>query len=277
MLSNAFLRLRQDPARARDAVHPPEMAPELLARVPERAEIARTLLPQFVDVAAPNPDPELERDLLERALGPDLAYERACDALRRAYTPALFATYYYGLDVLGHSFTRHAEPELYGDVAPEAARRYGRTIERYADYLGGKLAELERELGPDDVLIVASGYGMRPVAWWRRLLGGLLGGSTRSGHHDDAPDGVFLAVGGGIRPGAAIGPASVLDVAPTLLYLLGLPVARDMRGRVFTEMLEEEFARAHPVTYIPSYESLAVAPTAPSEGSDLPSLPEETP
>jgi hypothetical protein len=63
----------------------------------------------------------------------------------------------------------------------------------------------------------------------------------------------------------------VLDLAPTMLYLMGLPVARDMEGRVLTEMVDEAFARAHPVTFIPSYESLAV--TAAPEGSDLPPLP----
>ena len=67
-------------------------------------------------------------------------------------------------------------------------------------------------------------------------------------------------MGEGIRPGATPAGASVLDVAPTLLYLSGLPVGRDMEGRVLAEMVEESFARAHPVSYIPSYESLAVAP-----------------
>ena len=54
--------------------------------------------------------------------------------------------------------------------------------------------------------------------------------------------------------------ASVLDVAPTILYLMGLPVARDMQGRVLTEIVDDSFARLSPVTFIPSYESLAVKP-----------------
>ncbi|HET8646104.1 MAG TPA: hypothetical protein VFO85_11480, partial [Vicinamibacteria bacterium] len=62
-----------------------------------------------------------------------------------------------------------------------------------------------------------------------------------------------------------------LDLAPTMLYLMGLPVARDMEGRVLTEMVEESFLRAHPLTFIPSYESLAVTPGA--EAADLPPLP----
>jgi hypothetical protein len=82
-----------------------------------------------------------------------------------------------------------------------------------------------------------------------------------------------MAVGDGIRPGVVLRGASVLDIAPTILYLSGLPVARDLEGRVLTEMLEDDFARAHPVTFIPSYESLDVVPA--KAAGPLPALDEE--
>jgi hypothetical protein len=85
-----------------------------------------------------------------------------------------------------------------------------------------------------------------------------------------------MAVGDGVKPGATLSGASILDVAPTILYLMGLPVARDMEGRVMTEILDDEFTRVHPVTFIPSYESLAVTPET-GRGSDLPLLPDEEP
>jgi hypothetical protein len=57
---------------------------------------------------------------------------------------------------------------------------------------------------------------------------------------------------------------------------MGLPVGRDMEGRVLTEILEPDFASEHPVTFIPSYESLAVTPAAPGASvEELPPLPEE--
>jgi predicted AlkP superfamily phosphohydrolase/phosphomutase len=180
----------------------------------------------------------------------------------------------YGLDVVGHAFLRFAQPDRFGDVRPEEVRRYGRVLDRYLSLVGQWLSEAERSLGPDDLLVVVSAYGLEPVPLWRRLLFG----RGRSGTHANAPDGLFLAVGGGIRPGGHIGDASVLDVAPTLLYLAGLPVGRDMEGRVLAEAVDEAFVRAHPVTYIPSYESLAGAsgpPPAPVD--DLPPLPDEGP
>jgi hypothetical protein len=133
-----------------------------------------------------------------------------------------------------------------------------------------------RSLRPGEVLIVVSGYGMEPVPLWRRATEALRAGAFRSGTHAGAPDGFLLAVGDGVKPGTAPRDASILDVAPTILYLMGLPVARDMEGRVMTEILDDEFTRAHPVTFIPSYESLAVTPVT-ARGPDLPPLPDEEP
>lgn len=45
------------------------------------------------------------------------------------------------------------------------------------------------------------------------------------------PEGVIMAFGSQIAPGAGLEGASVLDVTPTLLYSLGLPVPGDLEGR----------------------------------------------
>jgi hypothetical protein len=122
-----------------------------------------------------------------------------------------------------------------------------------------------------------SAYGMEPLPPWRRAWEGLMGDRWASGTHGDAPDGVILAMGDGIRPGSTLRAASVLDIAPTILYLMGLPVARDMEGRILIDMLQDDFMRAHPVTFIPSYESLAVTPTTAAVPPGLPPLPDEAP
>jgi predicted AlkP superfamily phosphohydrolase/phosphomutase len=193
--------------------------------------------------------------------------------LRAAYDPPFFATYFYGLDVVGHTFTRFAEPERFGDVGPEELRRYGHVRERYTALLGSWVGEMAQALRPGEVLMVVSGYGMQPLPPWRRVAEAVGGDASLSGTHQGAPDGFVLAVGDGIKPGVVLRDASVLDLAPTMLYLMGLPVGRDMEGRVLTEMVDESFARAHPVTFIPSYERLAVTPAP--EGSDLPPVPLE--
>jgi tetratricopeptide (TPR) repeat protein len=50
-------------------------------------------------------------------------------------------------------------------------------------------------------------------------------------------DGIFFAAGPTVRHGAHVDGAAILDVAPTVLALLGLSPAEDMSGRVLTDAL----------------------------------------
>jgi predicted AlkP superfamily phosphohydrolase/phosphomutase len=279
MLSNYFHLLRGSGPPVSGPLHPPDLLQEVRARAVEPEHVDSRLASEFVDLSVSLPaDPvPWRRELVEKALAPDLTYQRAGAVLRAVYDPPFFATYFYGLDPVGHAFLRYARPERFGDVRPEELRRYGHVYDRYADYLGEGVAETARALRPGEVLLVVSGYGMEPVPLWRRLLAGIAGGSSTSGTHAGAPDGFILALGDGVRAGASIRAASVLDVAPTVLYLMGLPVGRDMEGRVLTEMLDDAFTQARPVTFIPSYESLAVTPVTGEAGPDLPLLPDEEP
>jgi len=278
VVSPYFHLVSAEPARASAALHPRDLLKEVAARMVRADDLDPGLLAGLAEGprgAAPLVDPRL-RALGESALAPDLSYERAAVVLNATYRPTLLVLNFLGYDAAGHSFYREAHPEAYGDVRPEDARRYGRVLERYASLLGGFVGEWQRELGPSDVLVVVSAHGLEPTPLWRRLIGVLSGTDVAPASHANAPPGLLLVVGEGIRPGATLRAASVLDVAPTLLYLLGLPVPRDMEGRVLTEMLDPDFAREHPVTFIPSYEGLAVAPAVPGARLDLlPPLPEE--
>lgn len=50
-------------------------------------------------------------------------------------------------------------------------------------------------------------------------------------------EGIFIAQGAGIGSGVELPEASILDLAPTILHLLGEPVPRIMDGRVLSEAL----------------------------------------
>jgi predicted AlkP superfamily phosphohydrolase/phosphomutase len=276
MLSHTFHQPQGGVQHASEVLHPPDLLNEVWARMVEPQVVPAELVSEFVDVSVPGRDWPWRRDLVDRALAPDLTYHRAGSVLRAAYDPPFFATYFYGLDVVGHAFLRYAEPDRFGDVRPEEVRRYGRVVDRYAALLDEWVGEALQSLKPGDVALVVSGYGMEPFSLARRMFTPSPGGAPLGGTHLNAPDGVLLAFGDGVRPGAMVAGASVLDVTPTVLYLMGLPVARDMEGRVLTEMLDEEFTRTHPITYIPSYESLAVTPVLGQPGSEPPApLPDE--
>ena len=278
VLSPYFHLLRGDPERAAGTLFPRDLLPEVASRAVGPGDLDPALLADLAEVPSAPLDDPLLRALAEDALAPDLTYARAAEVLRRAYAPALLVVSFHGYDQAGHTFYRHAHPEAFGNVGADEARRYGRVLARYASVVERWVGEIERELGPGDVLLVVSAHGLAPVPLWRRLVGALTGTAVMAATHAGAPDGVLILAGEGIRPGPLPAGASVLDVAPTLLYLMGLPVARDMEGRVLTEILEPEFARQNPVTFIPSYESLAVAPAVPGAPlDDLPPLPEERP
>jgi predicted AlkP superfamily phosphohydrolase/phosphomutase len=277
VLSPYFHLLHGDPSRAAETLYPGDLLPEVAARAVGPRDLDPALLADLAEATSPLADPLL-RALAEDALAPDLTYARAADVLRRAYTPSLFVVSFHGYDLAGHTFYRYAHPEAFGNVGADEARRYGRVLDRYASLVERWVGDIEREAGPGDLLVVVSAHGLAPVPLWRRLAGALVGTTVAAATHAGAPDGVLIVAGEGIRPGPLPAGASVLDVAPTLLYLMGLPVARDMEGRVLTEILEPEFARQRPVTFIPSYESLAVAPAVPGASlDDLPPLPEERP
>lgn len=84
-----------------------------------------------------------------------------------------------------------------------------------------------------------------------------------SGNHDDP--GVIIIYGKNIKAEKINGDAHILDITPTILYLLGLPVAKDMEGKVLTEAIKEDFLKAHPIRYISSYEPIGVKREWPNE------------
>jgi len=93
MLSHYFHLLRGDPQRAGESLYPPDLLAEVSARAVEPADVDAATIAQFVDLSAEAPGDRIpwRRDLVERALAPDLTYQRAGSVLRAAYDPAFFA------------------------------------------------------------------------------------------------------------------------------------------------------------------------------------------
>jgi hypothetical protein len=133
------------------------------------------------------------------------------------------------------------------DQATEAAAE---RVAGYYEALDKFLGELWRRGDGPRVLAVVSASGMARQ------------GRGLAGTDEGAPDGVLLLYGEGIRPGALLTGARLVDVAPTLLYALGFPVAKDADGQVITAAFDRSFLSGHPLTVFPSYEALATAPPA---------------
>jgi len=89
-----------------------------------------------------------------------------------------------------------------------------------------------------------NGVGTAPAV--HKDTGPLRGGLEFVAEH--RMHGVLIAARGPFRAGASL-EAGIMDIAPTLLHLMGVPVPRDMDGRVLLEAFEEGWLCDNPVRY----------------------------
>jgi predicted AlkP superfamily phosphohydrolase/phosphomutase len=158
---------------------------------------------------------------------------------------------YQGLDTAGHYNLRYTQPREFGGADDEARRRGLQAIDRYYSYIDAKIGDEITALQPGDLLLVVSGFGMQSPNRFKQILARVIGDSM-TGTHERAPDGFLLAYGSTVQPGRHQ-RGSIVDVAPTVLYYLGLPVGRDMDGYARADLFRASFAAGRPVAFVPSY------------------------
>jgi predicted AlkP superfamily phosphohydrolase/phosphomutase len=233
-----------------------------LAYPPEAAEEARSVRQN----AAPGPasisfaaqpasgiGPREGQVTPAHALAADVAAEQIAESFSALRPVQFTAIRYPGIDAVGHYYLRYALPRAFGDVSDEERLRHGRVLEQYYTYLDGIVGRAMAALGSDDLLLVVSGFGMEPLSLGKRLLERVMGDSELSGSHERAPDGFVLAYGRQVGKGNFL-RASVVDIAPTVLYYFGLPIARDLDGFARTDIFTRSFTEQRPITFIPFYD-----------------------
>ena len=162
------------------------------------------------------------------------------------------AVRFQGLDTAGHQYLKYAQPRAIGDVSDQERQRYGPVLDRaYASIDSEIGAAIERQ-APGDLLLVVSGFGMQPVSALKHLAGRVFRDPDVSGTHEHAPDGFVLAYGTAVAPGRKQ-RGSIVDVTPTILYFLGVPIGRDMDGYARADLFTPAFTAERPITFIPSH------------------------
>jgi hypothetical protein len=66
-----------------------------------------------------------------------------------------------------------------------------------------------------------------------------------------------------VARGRNLSPVRLVDLLPSILYSLRLPVAKDMDGIVRGAIFTEEFTDQNPIFTIMSYEDMEVQPREP--------------
>jgi len=182
----------------------------------------------------------------------DSLHLRLLEAIEGARPSRFVALRLPGLDAVAHYFLRYASPEEFGDVTEAEREAFGSVLGDYYGVLDAVVGRLYDRLGPDDLVLIVSSHGIEPLTPVKRILERLVGDDQLSGTHERAPDGFVLAMGPAVQPGR-LERGSVADIAPTVLYFLGLPIGRDMDGRARTDFFTPAFTATRPVTFIPGY------------------------
>lgn len=179
-------------------------------------------------------------------------------ALLEKYNPDVYAVYLQGTDVVAHYYWGYQEEEGFR-VSPDEARLYGNVVRAYYRYVDDVIARHLQAVSDDCAVLLVSDHGFETKrdlkTLWERgeAIRTVEGGKDVPWDH--AVDGVYILSGPGVRQGTRGVDASVVDVAPTILAYLGLPVGEDMDGRPIPDLFEPEFLEAHPIQYVDTHET----------------------
>jgi hypothetical protein len=119
-------------------------------------------------------------------------------------------------------------------------------MELVDDQLGTLLGATDRAT----LVAVVSPYGLAPPGPFERIKRLFGGGEDWHTSAESCPDGLFILLGEGVGRGRRVAEAHIPDVAPTLCYLLVLPVAQYMEGSVLVDAIEPDFLAEHPLRVV---------------------------
>ena len=128
-------------------------------------------------------------------------------------------------------------------------------------YAGGASAFSVRDANPqeidkgaDFVVDVLTEGAQQPLRYSGKNIRGAIRSLTRlSGTHGRKTPGIFIAAGPDFEPSVNPTDLRVIDVPPTLLYALGLPVGENFAGRARTDLFTKAFRSAHELQTIPTW------------------------
>jgi hypothetical protein len=215
-------------------IAPPELYQALRSKWPALRSEAAALARQLHGTGA-------SRDLLQRSGELD-ALQMAIARETAGANVDLSLTYLPGLDLVQHGLLTTA-----GAGAPSASTVAAslQSLDEYYVFLDTLLTPVLSPAAGELTMIVTSR--------------GRVQGSTQ---------GMFVVRGAAANPQARDVAAQATDIMPTMLYALGLPVSRELRGRVLIELFSAEFAKRYPVREVTTYGAPSLTP-APRAGRPL--------
>lgn len=231
-----------------DTVHPPELA-ETLAGLRMHPDL---LVPQMVERFIPlakdiDQDKDSRLGVFLRTLAECMSIHAAATWLLNNHPWDFFAVYYEAIDHFCHAFMRYHPPRQ-SWIGERDFELYHSVVSMAYQFHDEMLGTLLKKAGNDTTVILMSDHGFHPDHLRPAAIPDIPAGPAIE-HRDF---GVFAISGPGIKKDELLNGPSVLDVAPTILTLYGLPVGEDMDGKV----LSQAFVNTPKVAFIPSWENI---------------------
>ena len=217
------------------SVHPPELADTIAGLRMRVEEVDGETLQLFVPAAA-SIDQEKDSTLVSvaRLIAETITVHTAATYVMENHPWDFMGVYYPSIDHFSHGFM-HFHPPRQDWVSEAAFERLSGVVAggyRLHDLLLGTLLRLA---GDDATVLLLSDHGFHSDHLRSQFVPKIPAGPAEQ----HRPHGIFAMRGPGIRRDERIYGISLLDIAPTVLTLYGLPAGADMPGRVLVEAFEQ--------------------------------------
>ncbi len=236
-----------------NAAYPPELASELRQSGPAEPDEAVVRARLLSNESAPlTEDGQRRVRELARMYATSEAYRRLTIQLQRRYRPQLLGVYFELIDACGHLFMEDAPPRR-ADVSSADYSAFSTTVDRCYEYQDEVLADLLTTADDDTLVVLCSDHGFKSGERRPDTPGRADVGQAALWH---LPFGVLILHGASVQRGAHPRGATILDIAPTVLHALGIPLARDLPGQAIAEAfpagaIANEPARVAPYPFVP--------------------------
>jgi len=230
------------------AVHPENLRDTLAELRMHPAEVDPSGILPFVPQAAKVNQKEDKRlSIIAKLLAENCSIHNAATWILQTQPWDFMAVYYNAIDHFCHGFMPFHPPRMEG-IPEDQYELYKGVVSgayRFHDMMLHTLLQLA---GPETTVILCSDHGFHPDHLRPRGIPDEPAGPAVQHRRF----GIICMKGTGIKQDARIYGATLLDITPTILTVMGLPVGQDMDGRVMVQAFEEPPA----IERIPSWEEV---------------------
>ncbi len=231
--------------------HPDELAKEVSGMIQPTERVDPALLQQmFHPAGTPDAMSAENVEYIRQAIATTQGYTDIALRLVESSRPSLLAIYFEGTDTAEHLFMNYAAPRLPW-VSDQEFAAYKDVVAEYWQWQDRQLGRLLEKRGENTTIVVVSDHGFR--AGSERLQEQEFKIELADASH--LPDGIIVVSGPGVKRGTQLSGADVYDIAPTILQVLGLPVANDLNGEPIAGAFDQAWSTAHPAQFVRTFET----------------------